>query len=156
MSKNQSDTEAIAQIPAAIIRRPGEGEHFQRSNRTVTIKAELPQLSIHEIEFDTTFEVTPHTHDHVDAMLVLDGEVELLAGTQAERVGPGTVVAVPPGTPHGFRNPGLRRARLAIRRNRRQPCQTAHSCFHPATSISTATALALVCAASRTGGLPGR
>lgn len=96
----------------AIICRPGEGERFVRSNRTVTIKADLPQLSIHEIAFDSTFEVPPHTHVHVDAMLVLDGEIELLSGAEIIRVGPGTVVAVPPGTRHGFRNPGPGRARL--------------------------------------------
>lgn len=100
--------------PGTTICRPGEGERFVRSNRTVTIKADLPQLSIHEIEFDTTFEVPPHTHDHVDAVLVLDGEIELLGERDATRVGPGTVVAVPPGTPHGFRTPGAGRARLLI------------------------------------------
>ena len=114
MNENQAHAQTIPDSPAAVIRRPGEGERFQRSNRTVTIKADLPQLSIHEIEFDTTFEVAPHTHDHVDALLVLDGEIELLGGTQPERAEPGTVVAVPPGTPHGFRNPGPRRVRLLI------------------------------------------
>lgn len=83
--------------PARIIRRPRDGERFHRTNRTVTIKADLPQLSIHEIEFDSTFEVPPHIHDHVDAMLVLDGEIELIGGTRAQRIGPGAVVAVPRG-----------------------------------------------------------
>ena len=113
LTTRQQDSDK-AGAPAPIIRRPGEGERFQRSNRTVTIKADLPHLSIHEIEFDTTFEVAPHTHAHVDAMLVLDGEIELLGGTRPERIGAGTVVAAPPGTPHGFRNPGPRRARLLI------------------------------------------
>jgi quercetin dioxygenase-like cupin family protein len=99
---------------APIIRRPGEGERFQRANRAVTIKVDLPDVSIHEIEFDPTFEVPPHTHDHVDAMLVLDGELELLGEMYGRRVGPGTVVAVPAGTQHGFRNPGPRRARLLV------------------------------------------
>jgi quercetin dioxygenase-like cupin family protein len=95
-----------------IIRRPSEGERFTRSNRTVTIKVDLPQRSIHEIEFDTTLHVPPHTHDHVDAMLVLHGEVELLGGAQITRVSAGTLSAVPPGTPHGFRDPGPDRAPL--------------------------------------------
>ena len=97
-----------------IIRRPSEGERFTRGNRTVTIKVDLPQLSIHELEFDTSFHVPPHTHDHVDAMLVLDGEIELLGGPLVTRVSAGTLIAVPPGTPHGFRNPGPDRARLLI------------------------------------------
>jgi quercetin dioxygenase-like cupin family protein len=99
---------------ATIVRTPNEGERFERSNRVVTIKADLPELSIHEIEFDSTFEVEPHTHTHVDAMLVLEGEIELLGDLNGQRVGPGTIVAVPPGTAHGFRNPGPDRARLLI------------------------------------------
>jgi quercetin dioxygenase-like cupin family protein len=98
----------------AIVRRPGEGERFVRSNRTVTIKADLPQLSIHEIELDPTFHVSPHTHDHVDAMVVLHAEIELLGADEVTRVGTGTVVAVPPGAPHGFRKPGPDRVRLLI------------------------------------------
>jgi quercetin dioxygenase-like cupin family protein len=97
-----------------IISRPGDGERFDRENRTVTIRADLPQLSIHELEFDTTFEVAQHTHNHVDAMYVLDGEVELLSGDDVARVGPDTVVAAPVGALHGFRNRGPRKARLLI------------------------------------------
>lgn len=96
----------------ALIVGPGDGERFVRDNRVVTIRIELPQLSIHEIEFDTTFEVPAHVHDHVDAMLVLEGEIELLGGVQPRRVHPGTIVAVPPGVRHGFRNPGPERARI--------------------------------------------
>src|SRR3954465_13514641 len=46
-----------------VIARAGDGERFERDNRVVTIRFELPQLSLVEIEFDSTFEVTPHTHD---------------------------------------------------------------------------------------------
>lgn len=99
-------------MPRCCIARPGEGERFVRENRVVTIRIELPQLSIHEIEFDTTFEVPPHAHDHVDAMLVLDGEIELLDDAQPRRVGAGTIVAAPAGVRHGFRNPGPGRARI--------------------------------------------
>ena len=108
------NTSSGAPTAAAIIRPPGEGERFQRANRVVTIKVDLPEISIHEIEFDPSFEVPPHTHTHVDAMLVLDGEIELLGEMCGRRVGPGTVVALPAGTQHGFRNPGPRRARLLI------------------------------------------
>ena len=101
-----------SEAQVALIARPGEGERFVRENRVVTIRIELPQLSIHEIEFDTTFEVPPHAHDHVDAMLVLDGEIELLDDAQPRRVGAGTIVAAPPGVRHGFRNPGPGRARI--------------------------------------------
>ncbi len=97
-----------------LVSAAGEGERFVRENRVVTIRVELPQLSIHEIEFDSTFEVSPHTHDHVDAMLVLEGSVELLGDAPPRRVDPGTIVAVPAGVRHGFRNPGPGRARILV------------------------------------------
>jgi quercetin dioxygenase-like cupin family protein len=90
------------------------GRTFQRANRVVTIKVDLPESSIHKIEFDPTFEVPAHTHEHVDAMLVLDGEIELLGDMRGRRVGPGAIVATPAGTQHGFCNPGPGRARLLI------------------------------------------
>jgi quercetin dioxygenase-like cupin family protein len=97
-----------------LITQAGDGERFIRDNRVVTIRLDLPQLSVHEIEFDTTFEVAPHSHDHVDAMLVLDGEIELLGDAEPRRVGPGAIVAAPPGVRHGFRNPGPGRARILV------------------------------------------
>jgi quercetin dioxygenase-like cupin family protein len=101
-----------AQPEEALIIGPGEGERFVRENRIVTIRLDLPELSIHEIEFDTTFEVAPHHHAHLDVMLVLDGEIELLGTGQPRRLGPGTIVAASPGIPHGFRNPGPDPARI--------------------------------------------
>lgn len=108
------NTSCHAPTGAPIIRPPGEGERFQRDDRVVTIKVDLPEISIHEVEFDPTFAVPPHAHDHVDAMLVIDGEIELLGVMGGRRVGSGTIVAVPAGTRHGFRNPGPGRARLLI------------------------------------------
>lgn len=107
-------TGAQGPTATAIVRTPDDGERFERSNRVVTIKVDLPELSMHELEFDSTFEVEPHTHAHVDAMLVLEGEIELLGDLGGQRVGAGTIVAAPPGTSHGFRNPGPGRARLLI------------------------------------------
>jgi len=96
-----------------VISGPGEGERFDRGDRVVTIKAELPQLSVNEIAFDPTFDVAPHRHgDHVDAFYVLEGEVEFVLESEIVRAGPGTFVAAAPGTLHGFRNPGPERARL--------------------------------------------
>lgn len=97
-----------------IIRAPGDGERFDRSNRSVTIKLDLPELSIHELEFDPSFEVDQHTHTHVDAMFVIDGEVEIVGGMKPTRLGAGALFAAPPGTLHGFRNPGPGRARVLI------------------------------------------
>jgi quercetin dioxygenase-like cupin family protein len=97
-----------------MISRPGDGERFDRENRAVTIRIDLPELSIHELEFDTTFEVRQHTHEHADTMYVLEGHVEFLSGEDAVRAGPGTLIAAPPGARHGFRNPGPDPARVLI------------------------------------------
>jgi quercetin dioxygenase-like cupin family protein len=98
----------------AIISRPGDGERFVRANRTVTIRLDRPELSIHEIEFDTTFEVAGHTHTYVDAMYVLHGQVEFLDHDDYVPAAPGTLIAAPPGACHGFRNPGPGRARVLV------------------------------------------
>jgi quercetin dioxygenase-like cupin family protein len=96
-----------------VVVRRGGGERFVRDDRVVTIRYELPQLSLVEIEFDSSFEVPPHVHDdHTDAFYVLDGEVEFTRGEDVLRARPGTFVAAPPELRHGFRNPGSARARV--------------------------------------------
>ncbi len=92
---------------------PGEGERFVRDNRTVTIKVDLPELSVLEIEFDDTFEVPPHTHDdQIDGFYVLEGQVEFVSGEEIVVGGPGTLFVAPRGARHGFRNAGSGRARV--------------------------------------------
>ena len=98
----------------AIISHPGEGQRFVRHNRSVTIRVEFPQLSVHEIEFDVTFEVAEHRHSHVDAMYVLAGTVEYRSDGTTARAGPGTLLAAPAGTSHGFRNAGPDVARVLV------------------------------------------
>ncbi|MGH3002216.1 MAG: cupin domain-containing protein [Gaiellaceae bacterium] len=91
-----------------IVSKPGDGERFERANRVVTIRIDLPQLSVIDLEFDGTFEVDPHTHDdHADAFYVLEGEVEFTTGDTTVMGGPGTVVAASPGARYGFRNAGM-------------------------------------------------
>lgn len=88
-----------------IVSGPGDGERLERpENRAITIRVDLPGLSINEMEFDDTFAVDPHTHDdHVDAFYVLEGEVEFTVGNDTVVAGPGTLLAAPPGARHGFR-----------------------------------------------------
>ena len=90
-----------------VVSRPGDGERYARGNRTITIRVDLPGLSVFEIAFDETFAVDPHTHDdHVDSFYVLEGEVEFTVGDDTVRAGPGTVLVAPPGARHGFRSAG--------------------------------------------------
>ena len=92
---------------------PGEGELFVRSDRTLLVKAELESLSAIEIEFEPSFSVPHHSHDdHTDAFYVLAGEVEFLLEDGPVRLGAGSFVAAPPGTIHGFANPGPGKAKL--------------------------------------------
>jgi quercetin dioxygenase-like cupin family protein len=96
-----------------ILTPPGGGERFERDNRVITILSDLPGLSALLIEFEPSFDVEPHWHDdHVDAFYVLEGEVEFTIGTEKRRAGPGTYVAAPPGSLHGFANPGPGRAKI--------------------------------------------
>jgi quercetin dioxygenase-like cupin family protein len=100
-------------MSSVIVSGPGEGEEFDRGNRIIRLKAELGQLSVNEIEFDSDFSVPPHRHDdHVDAFYVLEGEVEFTLESGVVTAGPGTLVAAPPGTLHGFGTRGPGRARL--------------------------------------------
>jgi mannose-6-phosphate isomerase-like protein (cupin superfamily) len=92
---------------------PGDGERFEREHRVVTILAAVGELSVLDIAFDAPFAVEPHVHDdHADAFYVLEGEVEFTVGEETVRAGPGTLVLAPPGTRHGFRNPGGGQARV--------------------------------------------
>ncbi len=106
-----SDDDARLEEP--LVSRPGEGERFERANRTVTIRIDHRDLSVHEIEFDDTFEVPPHTHDdQVDGFYVLAGDVEFVSGEELVVGGPGTLFVAPRGARRGFRNAGSDRARL--------------------------------------------
>jgi quercetin dioxygenase-like cupin family protein len=47
-----------------------------------------------------------HTHNVDEAITILDGEADTRLGDERRRVGAGTVIFVPAGTPHGTRNAG--------------------------------------------------
>lgn len=92
----------------AVVSPPGAGERFGRELRTLTIKAELTELSAIESVFEHGWEgVDPHVHpDHLDSFFVLGGEGDFLHDDETTRAGAGTFVALPPGVRHGFRIPG--------------------------------------------------
>jgi quercetin dioxygenase-like cupin family protein len=91
-------------LDEAIFTGPGEGERFERENRELVIKGELPQVSVLDLNFHPGWGgVGPHAHDdHVDAFFVLSGEPELIIGDVPRRLGPGSFSAEPPGARHGF------------------------------------------------------
>ena len=87
-------------VSDAIVRLPGEGERFERGDRTVTILADTPELSLLELAVTSAWEgVDPHRHtDHLDGFFVLDGEIEFMAGP----AGTGSLMAAPVGAEHGL------------------------------------------------------
>ena len=98
---------------SGILVRPGEGEQVPRGPRHHRVLAEVPQLEVLDLRFGPGFVVEPHTHDdHVDSFYVLEGEVEFTVGDETVRAGPGTWMAAPIGTVHGFRNAGDGELRL--------------------------------------------
>jgi quercetin dioxygenase-like cupin family protein len=87
----------------AVVCLPGEGERFERGDRTITILADTSELSLLELAVTPAWEgVDPHAHDdHLNGFSVLDGEIEFLAGEARA----GAVMAAPPGVRHGVRRP---------------------------------------------------
>ena len=47
-----------------------------------------------------------HTHDVDEAITILDGAADATLGDERRRLGPGAVVFIPAGTPHGTQNSG--------------------------------------------------
>jgi quercetin dioxygenase-like cupin family protein len=92
----------------AVLTHPDAGEVIRHETSTLRIVCDLPQLTAIDMTFLPAFEgVDPHTHeDHADAFYVLEGTVEFLVGNEPRRAGPGSFVAAPRDTAHGFRNPG--------------------------------------------------
>lgn len=45
-----------------------------------------------------------HLHTGPEVLIIDEGEAEAFLGDESRIVGPGAVIFVPPGTPHGFRN----------------------------------------------------
>ena len=89
------------------IRRPGEGEHHERSDGYRRILVATEHISVIELGFDESLVVDPHTHpDHTDSFLVLEGEVAFTAGDETVVLGPGGFISSPAGVRHGFRSAG--------------------------------------------------
>ena len=89
----------------AVFTRLDQAETLRHKTSLHRILCDLPQLTAIDMIFEPEFEgVDPHTHtDHVDAFYVLEGQVEFHVGDESRVAGPGTFLAAPPRTVHGFR-----------------------------------------------------
>jgi len=98
----------------AVFSSPADAETIEHESSRHHVLCDLPQLTALDMTFQPEFEgVDPHTHpDHVDAFYVLEGQVEFRVGDEPRVAGPGTFVAAPPGTVHGFGVAGSEPIRL--------------------------------------------
>jgi quercetin dioxygenase-like cupin family protein len=89
----------------AVFTTPGDAETLGFEWSRHLVLCDLPQLTAIEMTFQPGFEgVDPHTHaEHADCFYVLDGSIEFRVGDEPQIAGPGTFVAAPTGTVHGFR-----------------------------------------------------
>jgi mannose-6-phosphate isomerase-like protein (cupin superfamily) len=51
-------------------------------------------------------EVGLHVHPYHEVFVLIEGQAKYTRGDERIEVGPGTVIVIPPETPHGFRNVG--------------------------------------------------
>jgi len=95
-------------LAEAVFTRPHDAETIEHEASLYRVLCDLPQLTAIDMTFTGEFEgVDPHTHtDHADAFYVLEGQVEFQVGDESHVAGPGTFVAAPPGSVHGFRHGG--------------------------------------------------
>lgn len=106
---------------SAKILRPGEGRYVTIAGSTrctfkVTGADTAGRFGLFEYWMGPSARgAAPHVHRKLtEIFYVAEGEVDLSAGGERVRGGPGTVVVVPPGTVHGFENVGGRDAVLLI------------------------------------------
>jgi mannose-6-phosphate isomerase-like protein (cupin superfamily) len=98
--------------PGAAVLGPGEGHGFDIGTMRLTVKEAgertAGQLVIVEIVVPAgSGSPPPHIHRRGgESWYVLEGELDVLAGSERGRYGPGSFVMVPAGTPHQFANPG--------------------------------------------------
>jgi mannose-6-phosphate isomerase-like protein (cupin superfamily) len=92
----------------AIVVPADGGERIQREDRSITILAELPDLSVFRLEVEPEWPGIPaHDHDdHVDTFFVLEGQVGLVVGDDVVPTGADSFYGAVPGARHGVRNSG--------------------------------------------------
>lgn len=83
-------------------------------NRTVEFEGEPYGAGISVILVDNEPGQGPglHRHSYPETWIVRSGRALVTAGEEEVEAGPGDVVVVEPGTPHGFRNLGPERLQI--------------------------------------------
>jgi quercetin dioxygenase-like cupin family protein len=112
-----SDNQATA--PAGFVAAPDEGKAFWFLNSLTISKVGSDhtqgRLSIVDHRVPSGFAPPPHIHQHSDeAFLILDGDFDGFCGNQTWQAGPGSLVFLPRGIPHGFTVSGAGPGRAII------------------------------------------
>lgn len=98
---------------------PGEGETAELRGTEVVFKAtgkrEGGGPTVVEFIAAPGFSTGDHVHSKVEEIFyVVEGEFNIRAGDWSGRVGPGSLVQVPPSVAHAFGNPGSAPATLLL------------------------------------------
>ncbi|WP_264214243.1 cupin domain-containing protein [Leisingera thetidis] len=103
----------------ALIRKPGDG-------RMTGVAGDIYTIKISGAETGGSFALLeaivppgggppPHRHSREDeTFYILDGELEIVAGGETSAAGAGTVILLPKGSVHQFKNTGTTAARMLI------------------------------------------
>ena len=104
--------------PQSVLMAPGDGQSVSLRGTEVTFKVRSDDAAGAScVEFNALpgFDTGLHVHTRLEeTFYVLDGEFDLRVRSETRRAPAGTVMFVPPGTPHAFANPGEARARLLL------------------------------------------
>ncbi|MDX6468662.1 MAG: thiamine-phosphate pyrophosphorylase [Gaiellaceae bacterium] len=90
---------------------PGDGDRLTKEHRLLLVRSSRPELDVLELLVGAEHTgAGPHVHlRQADCFYVLEGELDVLAGDETVRVGPGGSVVVPPGVVHAFTSVGRAR-----------------------------------------------
>ena len=117
----RSDTmDGTRQAGEGLVFHPGEGPEFQIGQMSLTVKEDgertAGQVVILEMAVPSGA-ASPPAHVHRqggESWYVLEGELDVLVGTEQGRYGPGSFVMIPAGTPHRFANAGTETVRVLL------------------------------------------
>ena len=83
-----------------------EGTHQNpgESRRFLTKDAGAVSLTISELTLHPGSEIRMHTHPHDEAVVLLEGSVQMVVGGESRTATPGHTLLAPPGIPHRLVN----------------------------------------------------
>jgi quercetin dioxygenase-like cupin family protein len=92
---------------------PGEGHHKVNSVMAVN-KRELSAYSCRILRIQPGGSTATHTHPREHVVLALTGEATVETDTETTEITPGTIIDIPPDTPHRFTNTTTKKTALLI------------------------------------------